>query len=512
MMLAAVAFVLAGAIHVSAQTIPPFPFIFGFGTISGTTFPQCATLPMFVQASNGGDPTSVSKPPYTLTSYAPNNIGVQFPVGSDPNALSWQVKHPVGSQLFLSMVDSAGNQGGVPLVYTVVAGATGCLPQTSTSSFVINTNSSVLNTCDPLGITISGGKQPYELTFAMAGLTMSTASLGPSDNMYTFINRVPPNTQFIVSATDATGQLSVSSGIISTRGSTDATCPGLLSSSGVSTGGTTSGAGTPTAAPSTAKGGHHTSATSQSSSPTASAAKAASHHTTAIAGGLAAGVIVILLIVGAVFYFIRSRGRGSRGGQIDLDAPLHRVPSSHNATPWTYNSPTPYADQSQSSQYQYPLTEGYQHSQQQSFRPQSTIDNKSVYSSVGNIMSPSTAENPFDSQINLGQYPRHTPTPSVNGLSVNGQDDPLRYRDSYRSSDLPYARPPTQLALANPDRGAPITEKQLRMRQMQQEDEMEQEVIVRHRDAGAIVDLPPAYGEQEPTIAHPPPPNPAYGS
>ncbi|TDL21336.1 hypothetical protein BD410DRAFT_898940 [Rickenella mellea] len=59
--------------------------------------------------------------------------------------------------------------------------------------------------------------------------------MGPNDDQFTWINTAPPSTSVIVSARDASGQISVSTGLVLTQGGSDLTCPGRQSFSGSST-------------------------------------------------------------------------------------------------------------------------------------------------------------------------------------------------------------------------------------------------------------------------------------
>jgi hypothetical protein len=126
-----------------------------------------------------------------------------------------------GTTLMLSMVDSNGSAGGVaPNLYTVIGQFTSeyfppglflcschpsagdnssCLPPAPTSDFQVTSNvTTTLTTCQPWGLTISGGTQPYSVTLAALDSPIITnVTLGPLDDSFTFIDRADPNTQLI---------------------------------------------------------------------------------------------------------------------------------------------------------------------------------------------------------------------------------------------------------------------------------------------------------------------------
>ncbi|TDL25741.1 hypothetical protein BD410DRAFT_606503 [Rickenella mellea] len=158
-------------------------------------------------SADGGSvpPSSLDAvPPYIMHSFSPNMVGLQDVVGSNASALNWIVRYPAGSPLILSMVDSGGHQGGVEAQYTVVAGSTNaCLPQPVATTFQVTANATILNTCDALKLSISGGKKPYTLSVLITDISEDTVMMGPNDDQFTWINKAPPNTTVLVSAQDA---------------------------------------------------------------------------------------------------------------------------------------------------------------------------------------------------------------------------------------------------------------------------------------------------------------------
>ena len=129
--------------------------------------------------------------------------------------------NPEGVTLMLSMIDSNKSAGGVaPILYSVVgklsrpsltlfchsriipcsAGSDqSCLPPPPAYDFIVTTNvTDTLTTCQPWGLTISGGVQPYTVTLAeLDSPIITNVTLGPLDDAFTFIDRADPNTRLI---------------------------------------------------------------------------------------------------------------------------------------------------------------------------------------------------------------------------------------------------------------------------------------------------------------------------
>ncbi|KAJ7208286.1 hypothetical protein GGX14DRAFT_633919, partial [Mycena pura] len=155
--------------------------------------PSCGRLTIAVTAL-----TSPAVPPFYIISFPVGGTPVTSVIGTNASALEWTVSHPVGTQLLLTVVDSQGISGGIsdsPL-FTVVAGeTTQCLPAPDTRSpFTVAANSSgTLATCAPWGLAITGGTPPYNVTVAKAGAAdVTNVTLGPTDSVYTYINRAEP--------------------------------------------------------------------------------------------------------------------------------------------------------------------------------------------------------------------------------------------------------------------------------------------------------------------------------
>jgi len=115
-------------------------------------------------------------------------------------------KNSTGTQLLLSVVDSTGSSGGTHSPEMVVNGpATDCLPKPTTSTFTMKTNvTKELTTCEPLGISISGGTAPYTVSLLAADApSVTTATLKGDDNIYTYINRASPGGQIVAAVADS---------------------------------------------------------------------------------------------------------------------------------------------------------------------------------------------------------------------------------------------------------------------------------------------------------------------
>ncbi|TDL26558.1 hypothetical protein BD410DRAFT_825708 [Rickenella mellea] len=225
--------VLLGFVIGSAgQTQQPLTFIWGFTTLTGSTINQCETVYLFAGDPQGGTLNDTIKPPFMFHAYAPQTPGNQTIIGTDPMSLNWTVPYPAGTQLLLSMVDSKGVQGGVSGVVTVADGpSSACIPTPITTTFAVTVNTTMLNTCDPLDITISGGTRPYSVVVVIANDTEFSVPLSPNVNRYTWYNRAAPGQQVLVTAWDVNGDYAIDSGFISTQGSNDTTCPGLVDGS-----------------------------------------------------------------------------------------------------------------------------------------------------------------------------------------------------------------------------------------------------------------------------------------
>ncbi|KAJ7036958.1 hypothetical protein C8F04DRAFT_1093929 [Mycena alexandri] len=212
-------------------TNPPFEWGFtGTQTVS-TSLPSCQTFPITVTPLSAH-----GVPPFYMIAFAIGGAPITSFIGKNASTLSWQVQHPIGTRLLMTVIDSTGTSAGVDsLVYNVTEGSTTqCLPPAVTEpSFNVTSNvTDTLTTCEPWGLTIRGGTPPYNVTLAALNAPVITnVTLGPTDSVFTYIDRADPNTQMIASVSDSNGRWATGSPIVRTQGSSNVDCPGLVSSS-----------------------------------------------------------------------------------------------------------------------------------------------------------------------------------------------------------------------------------------------------------------------------------------
>lgn len=71
-------------------------------------------------------------------------------------------------------------------------------PAATTNLAVIGNVTKDLSTCKPWGLKVSGGTPPYNITLAAVGSPVVTNVTLPSgDDVLTWIDRAPPNTQIL---------------------------------------------------------------------------------------------------------------------------------------------------------------------------------------------------------------------------------------------------------------------------------------------------------------------------
>ncbi|KAI0667356.1 hypothetical protein C8Q78DRAFT_374571 [Trametes maxima] len=275
---------------------------FNWGFVSSSTnFQECHNFPLQLKPLNSST-SFVGVPPYYMLALEVQGITSVTPIGSDAGNLAWQNTHRNGAHLLLTVMDSAGNTGGFSTqVFQSIAGDTSCLqpaPTASTLRIVPNVTDS-LQTCQPWGLNIIGGTKPYNVTFGqVASGVITNVTMGPEDDVFTFINRAVPGAALMAAVVDANGQWGVSTGTVATMGSSDTDCVGLISTSSTKA---------------------QVQAQLQASNAAASAAAKA--HTRTVALGVVFGLIVPLLIGGAVgWWWWRRRKR--RAASRSLARPL----------------------------------------------------------------------------------------------------------------------------------------------------------------------------------------------
>lgn len=123
----------------------------------------------------------------------------------------------VESTLLLTVIDSKGLSAGVSIATYDIAGKSSsiitytltqctetlsdgdssCLPSAPSVNITLTANitKSSITTCDKLGLRVwGGGKKPYTITLAAKNSTLVTnITLGPTDDVATYINRADPN-------------------------------------------------------------------------------------------------------------------------------------------------------------------------------------------------------------------------------------------------------------------------------------------------------------------------------
>ncbi|ETW76396.1 hypothetical protein HETIRDRAFT_16106, partial [Heterobasidion irregulare TC 32-1] len=158
---------------------------------------ECQSADIVVQSLAGE--SSVGRPPYYMIAYEVNGLATVSPAGSDPARLSWTVDHRAGSDVILSLVDSAGNSGGVaPATYSITDGSSSCLPSVPAAWPLINANTTKdLDTCQSLGLVMAGGVPPYTVSIVQLGGSVRNVTLGSQDNAYTWINQAAPNSDLL---------------------------------------------------------------------------------------------------------------------------------------------------------------------------------------------------------------------------------------------------------------------------------------------------------------------------
>jgi len=230
---------LAGFVTPSlAQTNKLFQWQFADSALA-SVLPTCSALQIVVKSFDPTTNATHGTPPYYMIAFAVGATPVTTLIGTDENDLSWTVTQPVGSKLILSVVDANGSAGGIPpQILSVIAGqTTQCVTTPSTTAFTVTANvTGDLTTCQPWGLTVKGGVPPYVVTLAQPNSPIVTNVTIPNGlDTFTFIDRADPNGQLIGAISDFTGQWATGTPIVNTKGSSDVSCVGLVSSSGDST-------------------------------------------------------------------------------------------------------------------------------------------------------------------------------------------------------------------------------------------------------------------------------------
>ncbi|KAH8105354.1 hypothetical protein BXZ70DRAFT_904557 [Cristinia sonorae] len=202
-----------------------------------TDIQECQQLLIVVSSLFTNNTKALGTPPYYMLAFENGGIPTTSMIGTDPTKLSWQANHARGATLMLTVVDSTGNTGGIPPnLYNVTAGSsTDCIPAKPPASLLATIKPNItdsLTTCQPWGLTISGGTKPYQVILSARNSPVITnVTMGADDDVFTFIDRADPNTLLMANVVDGTGQWGVSTSLIPTTGSIDYGCVGLVSTS-----------------------------------------------------------------------------------------------------------------------------------------------------------------------------------------------------------------------------------------------------------------------------------------
>lgn len=223
-----------------AQTQPQHSFNWAFSDPSqGLNVEQCQTVILKTALLSNGSENSV--PPYTVASFEVDGIpDWQYNVSTDKTNIPWTVRHNVGTcfsphheladindfagaQLLLTLVDSLGNDAGIPQTITVLRNYPACLshqpclipstagsnttcllPVASSPPVISNVNvtgGASLSTCGLWGMSVSGGTPPYgAFIVATEGTIFTPFNSSSLTNRLTYKNRAPPNNQMIGSS------------------------------------------------------------------------------------------------------------------------------------------------------------------------------------------------------------------------------------------------------------------------------------------------------------------------
>ncbi|EJD46047.1 hypothetical protein AURDEDRAFT_113764 [Auricularia subglabra TFB-10046 SS5] len=220
-----------------AQTLDQHSFGFKFASSTFSDIVQCDVLPLSAIPVNTTS-TYLGQPPYTVLTFKAGGVPDAQDGGSNSTNIPWQVRHEPGSRIFLTVIDANGDYAGFPKgYYTVVPGSSkACMPTLPTGNVLpkltANVTNTDLKTCQPWGMTITGGLPPYSVQIIADDSPVYTNTTAPSTvtDRFTYINRADPGRTMIVAVSDATGRFGYSTEPVFTRGSTNTSCPGLSSS------------------------------------------------------------------------------------------------------------------------------------------------------------------------------------------------------------------------------------------------------------------------------------------
>ncbi|KDQ55034.1 hypothetical protein JAAARDRAFT_60035 [Jaapia argillacea MUCL 33604] len=221
------------AILITRSSAQKAAFKWGINDTLLTTFQECQNLTLYAFAAP--NTTTLGRPPYYVIAFQLGGFTTVDYAGMDPLNLHWTVNHRANSSLMLTMADADGNAGGIaPTFYNITAATspTTCnITSTPDSSFVVvsNITDNRLKTCQQWGLTVKGGKPPYNISLAALNSPIVTnVTLGPGNDVMTYIDRADPNGKML-------GRWGISTQPVNTYGSTNVDCTGLVTTFGNST-------------------------------------------------------------------------------------------------------------------------------------------------------------------------------------------------------------------------------------------------------------------------------------
>ncbi|KAI0942404.1 hypothetical protein AcW1_003046 [Taiwanofungus camphoratus] len=448
-----------------------FQWKFG-GNYVLTEVQECQNMSIIVESITS-NASAIGMPPYYLIAFEPGGVPTTSLVGSDPSHLSWRVNHKSGSALMLTMVDSNGSTGGVPsTLFNVTASSnTSCLPAAPSDSIArISPNvTSTLTTCEPWGLTITNGTRPYNVIFsALNSPVITNVTMGPEDDVFTYIDRADPNGELLAAVVDANGQWGFATSVVRTSGSSNTDCVGLVSSSQT-----------------------QAQIASEAAARAHAAALAAKHRRTRIIAGVVIGVVLSVLIGSAAWWCWR-RKKAMASGIWDGQDTTARAWDGHDTTPRTRDVEIP-------SMGEFVATRNAsRHVKLASTDSVTASGRLPLLSATPDIEQPqsgSSARAAVDSTPSAAS-PDYSPQ-SMPLRQNRKADIPHRSSDSSNTPQLPLLHFPQlavpALGVASPHPGVDRSHSSLNLGLSLIDPDVQPDIIIQHRDGGVVHELPPPY-------------------
>ncbi|KLO17898.1 hypothetical protein SCHPADRAFT_146594 [Schizopora paradoxa] len=436
--------------------------------ISKSGLGECDTVGIQIQSLTSTNQFLGVVPPFFVISYELGGITNTEWLGDSYNQnWTWVVRHPQGAQIFVDVVDSLGNSGGVGAT-TVKAGSTSSCHASSPSSPVhVVASVPQVSTCDSVTANITGGTKPYTVSIMPSNGDIPTNfTLDAGDDMFTYVNRVQPGSSFLITAADSTGQWAWGTNLISSVGSSNTSCPGQQSF------------------------GSQSANSTSSSTTTKDKSSSNGHLSTAVIVGIAVGALVLLASVGlAIFFFMRRRRTfgGQPGiGQVSAfreDAPfISPGPASGNSMRSEYSFAASQESDAPLLENPHPLSPGASDTSGSMGRYLGPREGAGLvspaFSSPGSYRHVRSASegsySPFAAVMSpavSGSTSQEPPEASIGELAGNPEAD-----SSFASASTGPSPAKLRLARAAESR--------------------RQQTVVQHQDAEDMVDVPPVYRDR----------------